>query len=74
MLGPGDGIAIASVAGVVVAAIIKFKKSSLNGFYVRKETCDARAKGFSRELKLIESGLDRLSAQIDELNKYVREK
>jgi len=46
VLSPGDGIALASVAAVVIAAVLgrSAKKAMTNGEYLRKEVWDSEAR------------------------------
>ena len=67
MLSPGDGIALASVAGIVIVGILRLaggKNLNCNGI-TRKE-CDIRTASFNSELKHIR-------VQLNEIDKFLRE-
>ena len=76
MLSPGDGIALASIGGVIIAAIIKLVKNDKQGKsfwnFVTKEACDAHVEMFLQQLKIYSAQLQGIQKQLDDINKFLR--
>ena len=73
MLEVGDGIALASVAGIVIAAIIKFvkdeKKNEPSHACVTKEACDAHVQMFMTQLKMFEGQFKNIQRRLDDIDR-----
>ena len=64
MLSPADAIGIASVTGVVIAAIIRFTPDK-NGKYVRKEVFDTTVDAVRNELSLVHKDIGSINKKVD---------
>ena len=76
MLSAGDGVGLASVCGVIIAAIIAIMKRSNNGHDIEKVDmtfCNERSKAILNHLKTdltyIKESVDRLTIKVERLGK-----
>lgn len=83
-LGIGEGIAISSVCGVIIAAIIKTKVISENDKYftkvvaendkyVSKEICEVKYRGIEKELASLNLWMEKVDKKVDIINKTVNQ-
>ena len=75
MLTPGDGIALAGVAGVIMVGLMRWLPRKTADFvkreeckeFVQKDACDSHIKAFLDQLHHIQD-------QLDDINKFLRGK
>jgi len=62
-------VAVVTVVGAVIVAVIKMgerKAKTLNGDYVRNETCKARGSSVDRQFQGLEKALDKVEKKFDD--------
>ena len=79
MLTLGDGIAIATIGGIIIAAVLRMKisKKDINGenvVYMTEKLFYSEQKNICTELRAIKDDISALFKQMRELNIYLREK